>query len=338
MVTFYVGTYEKSGGRGLTPLSVAAGGACTTGEPFAGAANASFAVRGRGLVYLVDERDEGAINVLRARDGGWERVAQVATAGAAPCYVALDPGGTRLAAANYATGSVALFDLDAHGLPIAPPTVFQGSGSGPVADRQDGPHAHCVRFSSGGEELYWVDLGADRIGCLTLTPPSAGATFLQETTAWRAPPGIGPRHLLFHRSRPLALVLSELASTLTLLEMHEGRLRPRQTLSTLPTGFSGESLGGHLELSVDGTRAYASNRGHNSIAVFALEDERLELIQHVASGGAHPRHFAPLEGEGLAAIAHEKDGRVRLFGISADGTLAATGHGATVPGACYVLA
>jgi 6-phosphogluconolactonase len=192
-----------------------------------------------------------------------------------------------------------------------------------------------VRFSPGGEGLYMVDLGADRVACLTL---GRGAVFIDEATAWRAPPGTGPRHLLFHPRRALAVVLSELAATLTLLEVRDGKLRPWQTVSTAPADYRGDNLGGHLALNAAGTRVYASNRGHDSIAVFALDNGELELLQRVPSGGAHPRHFVLDERRSLLAVAHERDGRVALFAIGADGTLAAKGAGATVEGACFLLA
>jgi 6-phosphogluconolactonase len=333
MVTLHVGTYAKDGGRGLVPVTIGEDGALVAGEPFAGAPNASFAAQSQSLAYLVDERDEGAVTVVRRDERGWVGLARVPTQAKAPCHVALDRNGSRLAVANYGSGSVTLYALDGQGLPIEPPALFQGRGSGPNQERQEGPHAHCVRFSHGGEGLYLVDLGADRVECLTL---GKGALFVEAKTAWQAPPGSGPRHLVFHPRRPLALVLSELASTLTLLELHDGALRERQTLSTLPAGYAGESLGGHLELSADGGRVYASNRGHDSIAVFAFDGDRLESVAHVPSGGAHPRHFLLLEDEGLIAVAHEKDGRVALLEIAED-TLRTKGAGVTVPGACFLL-
>jgi 6-phosphogluconolactonase len=334
MLKLWLGTYAKSGGRGLVPLSVATDGTIAAGDPFAAAANASFGVRGNGLAYFVDEQDDGALTVIEASEGGWRGLARVATLGGAPCHLALDRSGGRLAVANYASGTVALYALGSDGLPLGPPALFQGSGSGPVADRQDGPHAHCVRFSRGGEGLYWVDLGADRVECLKL---GKGAVFLDAVTAWRAPPGSGPRHLLFHPNRPLALLLSELASTLTVLQLRDGTLHPHQAISTLLAGFRGESLGGHLELNAAGNRLYASNRGHDSLAVFALESGRLELVQHIASGGAHPRHFVLAEEHGVLAVAHERDGRVAVFALAPDGTLAPRGPGATVAGACFLL-
>ena len=93
MRTLWLGTYEKSGGRGLVPLEIPNDGRITAGEPITAAPNASFGVRGDGLAYLVDEQDEGAISVLRETGEGWEAVARVPTGGSAPCYVALDRDG-----------------------------------------------------------------------------------------------------------------------------------------------------------------------------------------------------------------------------------------------------
>jgi 6-phosphogluconolactonase len=145
--------------------------------------------------------------------------------------------------------------------------------------------------------------------------------------------------LSFVPGRPLAVLLSELASTLTLLEVTgEGTFRPWQILSTLPEGFKGENLGGHLALNAAGTRVYVSNRGHNSLAVFGLEGRSMELIGHVASMGEHPRHFALLEDAGQLVVAHEKDGHVAAFRIAADGRLTHAGDGLALPGACCVIA
>lgn len=331
----HIGTYEKSGGRGLVPLTIAADGTMSAGEPFASAANASFGVRGNGLVFLVDEQDEGAVNVLRPISGGWERVARVASGGKAPCYVALDRDARRLAVANYESGTAALYKLDASGLPRGEPAIFQSHGTGPNPERQEGPHAHCVRFSFGDEALYLVDLGADEVMCLKL---AGEGRFADARQAWRAPPGTGPRHLLFHPRKTLAVVLSELAATLTLLDTGDCKLRPRQIISTTPGESKADNLGGHLVLDREGARVYASNRGDNSIVLFALEDQQLKLVQRVESGGNHPRHFVLLERERLLVVAHEKDSRVTAFDVGDDGTLSSKGEAIVVPGACFILA
>ena len=338
MVALHVGTYANEGGRGLVPVTVDHRGLVVAGEPYSGAPNASFGVRSirHGLTYVVDEREEGAITVLRRIDRAWTTVARIPCRGAAPCHLAFDNAETRLAVANYASGKVALFDLGADGIPRAA-GEFQSRGDGPVAERQEGPHAHCVRFSPDDAALYAVDLGADRVWRIAL----AGTTMGEASPAWQAAPGMGPRHLLFHPRAPLAALLSELSSELALLVLDDERLRPIEVQSTLPDGFTGESLGGHLAMNAAGDRIYVSNRGHDSIAVFALEAKACEceltLLQHVDSGGQHPRHFVLLEEEKLLIAAHEKDGRIETFAIGGDGTLDRLDRSITVPGACFVL-
>lgn len=335
MAAFHIGTYAKDGGKGLVPVKLDQDG-IVAGEPFSGAANASFGVHSirHELTYLVDEQEEGAITVLRRADSGWQGAARVPSRGDAPCYLALDAAEARLAVANYASGNVALFDLGQDGIPRAA-GEFQSRGSGPNTERQEGPHAHCVRFSPDDAALYVVDLGADRVWRIALERSGMG----EASVAWQAPPGMGPRHLLFHPRAPLAVLLSELSSELALLTVEEERLRPVAVLSTAPEGFPGENLGGHLAMNAAGDRVYVSNRGHNSIAVFALDADggELTLRQHVESGGEHPRHFVLFEDERLLIAAHEKDGRVEAFEILADGTLAPLRRDSTVRGACFVL-
>jgi 6-phosphogluconolactonase len=328
--TFHIGTYEASGGKGLVPVMLDAEGSLEPGEPDPCASNASYAVRAGNTVYLTDEREQGMLAVLRDKGGNWYRVARLPTFGSAPCFVECD--GKQLVVANYASGSVALWQLGEDGVPQEPPALFQSHGSGPNPERQQGPHSHCVRFSPDGEALYAVDLGADTIWRL---PLRKDGQFGQAEPAWRAPPGTGPRQLLFLPGEARAVLLSELASMLTLFALEEdGTLRELQTVSTLPEGFRGKSLGGHLAL-LDG-QAIVSNRGHNSLALFALAGDQLELAGHAASGGAHPRHFAQVDRH--LVVAHEKDGRVTSFDLSPGQLPAATGRSVRVPGACFVLA
>ena len=331
----YIGTYEKPGGRGLYPLALA-GDLFVLGECRAPAVNASFgacSVADR-LHYLVDEC-ESRLGVWRSRGGNWEQLARLDTAGEEPCYVSLDERGRRLAVANYRSGSLALFALDKHGLPVQPAASFQDAGSGPVEDRQEGPHVHCVRFGPDEETLYAVDLGADHILYFRLDGASLGPAKM----AYRAPPGSGPRHLLFRPARPFALLLSELASTLTLLRIAGDALEPLATCSTLPPGWQGENLGGHLEWPSTG-RVYVSNRGHDSLALIEvdLDAAALKPVQHVPSGGKSPRHFRLTDAPCGLVVAHEKDGIVALFRIGEDGRLTGPCHSAKLPGACYVFA
>ena len=335
MSELLIGTYAKPGGRGLYRLSLPPEGSLSPPDCAVEARNSSFAAYSarHGLHYLVDECDS-RLGVWRRDGERWEQLADVATGGEEPCYVMLDDAGGRLALANYKTGSLALFALGDDGLPTEPPARFQDSGSGPVEDRQEGPHVHCVRFSSDQRFLYAVDLGADHI----LRFETNGAHLSEPTIAYRAPPGSGPRHLLFHRTRPFALLINELASTLTLLEVRDDGLEPLAECSTLPAGWQGENLGGHLEWPTTG-RAYLSNRGHDSLALVEVDLDAATLtpVQHVPSGGKSPRHFAILGERRQLVVAHEKDGTVAAHSIGADGRLAAAGSTVHVPGCAFVF-
>lgn len=331
-----VGTYARNGGAGLCPLYPGADG-WSPGPAYAGAQNASFGTySGRhGLLYLVDE-DDATIAAFRYAGDAWDCLARLPAGGEQPCYVALDADETCLAVANYGSGSVALFGLDPEtGLPLTPLAIRPNSGKGPVAERQEGPHAHCACFSPDRRWLYHVDLGTDEI---LAHPFDADRLSLGEARlAYPAPAGSGPRHLVFHPARPLALLASELASTLTFLEVGDGRLKARATVRTLPDSFQGESLVGHVSLGDAGRRVYVTNRGHDSIAVFAWKPDGLHLLQHIDSRGASPRAFALLEAERRLIVANEEAGSVAIFAVEADGRLVESGPTLSVPGAVFPI-
>jgi 6-phosphogluconolactonase len=333
MAELFVGTYAKPDGKGIYPLTLSPDGALSLGPCAAPARNSSFGAfsQRHGIHYLVDEF-AGRVGAWRRDGEGWQQLASVPTSGTEACYVAIDDEHRRLAVANYGSGSLALLSLDARGLPDGPSAAFQDRGSGPAEGRQEGPHVHCVRFGSDGHSLYAVDLGADHVLRFTLH-----ANRLDDCRiAYRAPPGSGPRHLLLHPERPFALLVSELASTLTLLAVDEGRLEPLAICPTAPAGWSGENLGGHLEWpSTD--RAYVTNRGHDSVALIAVDLDAATLtpVQHVASGGQSPRHF--WLGDKQLVVAHEKNGAVTSFHIDGCGRLSPAGDTVHVPGSCYVF-
>jgi 6-phosphogluconolactonase len=329
----WVGSYADNGGRGLYPITCSASGKWRVGDPFEGARNASFGACSatHGLHYLVDEQG-GALGVYRYA-GGWSGLASVPTGGAEPCYVALDASGTQLAVANYGSGSIALFSLDpATGLPTGFPIVRANKGGGPHPDRQEGPHAHCAQFSPDQRWLYQVDLGTDEILAF---PLESGLS--EPKLAFRAPPGSGPRHLLFHPALPTAFLVSELASTVAVLDREGPALRSRQVLSSLPEGYGGKSLGGHIGMNAAGDRLYVTNRGHDSIAAFAFDGDRLSLLQHVPSGGASPRFFLLLEAQRLMLLANEESGNVTVFKVEEDGTLQPTRVDLPIPAAVFIF-
>lgn len=298
-----VGSYAASGGPGLLPIKRGADGRWAARAPLSHVRNASWIVASdrHGLRYAVDEV---ANEVGVYRGAAWTKVAAVPSGGTAPCHLALAPDHRRLAVANYGSGSVTLLALGADGLPEDAET-WRGAGSGPDTDRQAGPHAHWVGFAPDGAVIR-IDLGADRI-------------MADDRALYAAPPGSGPRHLARHPGAPFAYLVSELASTLTVLDTRELPWRAAAIVSTLPPDAAGDSLGGEIVLDAATARLYVSNRGHDSIATFALDDPaRPRLLRHVASGGRSPRFVLPAGDELL--VAHEEGGGVTVLAAD-DGQL-----------------
>jgi 6-phosphogluconolactonase (cycloisomerase 2 family) len=334
--SLWIGTYAGGGGAGVYPLSETG----TLGAPYTDASNASFGTYSSrfDLHYLVDEQDDGALGVHRRTDSGWVRLAHVTVDGAAPCHVTLDRTQSCIATANYASGSVSLIRLDpASGLPIGQPMVHANGGSGPVTERQQSPHAHWVGFGLDNRFLYVADLGTDEV--LAFAVDTERGALGEPHTAFKAAPGSGPRHLLFPARHPKSAYLAcELASTLIALDVDGPDLKRRASLSTLPTDWHGPNIVAHIGANAAGDRLYVSNRGHDSIAVFALDEGGdPTLLQHIASGGASPRSFAMVEEEHRMLVVHERDQRVTMLDILPDGTLAPTDFTVHVPGAAFAF-
>ncbi len=332
----WIGTYADGGGAGTYPL----GRTGVLGAPYPDARNASFGTYSSrfDLHYLVDEQDDGALSVHRRTASGWIRLAHLPVDGAAPCHVALDRTQSCVAVANYASGSVSVFRLDPRsGLPIGQPIVHANDGSGPDPERQQSPHAHWVGFGLDNRFLYVADLGTDEV--LAFAFDAERATLGEPYTALKAVPGSGPRHLLFHEQHSQSAYLAcELDSTLVALTVEGCDLKPRASLSTLPESWHGANIVAHIGANAAGDRLYVSNRGHDSIAVFTLnEGGDPTLLQHIASGGASPRFFFMLEEKKRMIVVHERDQCVTMLDILPDGTLAPTDFAVHVPGAAFAF-
>jgi 6-phosphogluconolactonase len=335
-ITLIAGTYAREGGKGLYPIAFdPARDQWQVGTSISGIADASFGVGGGpdGAYYLVREKTEGEIS---AYSTGWARRGTASTAGADPCYVAIDRASACLAIANYSSGSVVFHRLDARtGVP-SEPVVFCHTGHGPDKARQEAPHAHWVGFSPDRQWLHSVDLGTDTIFAYRFDPRAR--TLAEPVAAWRAAPGVGPRHLVHHPRRALAYVVCELSNSVIMLDAQaDGRFATRHVVSTLPNGYRGASQAAHVAIDQAGRRLYVSNRGHDSVAVFALDASGVpKLLQHIASGGKWPRFLLVLEAQRRVVVGNERSGTLAIFRIEADGRLAATGQMLSVPGVVFV--
>lgn len=327
----FVGTAAT--GKGIYPLDLATkSGEMILGAPIETIKTATFGAAGHGLHYLVKAVPEGRLGAYGA---DWSLNADVSSHGAGPCHVALDATNSWLAVANYNSNTFALYRLDAQGLPHEPAQVVTDEGSGPNPERQTSPHAHWVGFSPDNKFFYTVDLGNDTIMCAPFDPKTGiGARF----AAYKADPGEGPRHLGFHPRLPLMFLLSELGNTLTALHREpDGKLTRIARVSSLPADFTGHNQASHIVVNHKGDRIYVSNRGHNSIAVFATgSDGHLTHLQTIATGGDWPRFFLLLENHKLLIAANQRSGELVLFRVDRDGRLAPTGKQVVVMDAAFI--
>jgi len=293
----------------------------------AAASDPSFLVRSVDgwFLYTTNELEAGRVSAFAIdENGSLEFLNHRPTGGAHPCHLEIDPSGRFLLSANYTSGSVAIHPIGADGSLGDPSQILQREGSGPNAERQEGPHAHQVTFDPSGAFAFDVDLGSDSVYVSILSDKGR----LEEVDRLTIHPGAGPRHLVFHPGGGAAYLINELDSTLAVLSYSDGKLAVVQTLSTRPEDATGENFPAEVLISADGRFVYGSNRGDNTIAVFQTGADGLqaELIQTIGSGGTWPRHLAFSKDGTQLYVANEQSDAIAVFTVDqTSGALTATG-------------
>jgi len=356
----YVGTYTTNGSKGiyayhydgntdrLSPIGLAA----ETENP-------SFLVVDSGSthLYAVNEtqkyRNESSGGLtafaIDRKTGMLKQLDEVASRGADPCFISFDRSGKYLLVANYTGGNVAVFPVLADGRIGEGSSVLDDEGVvGPNKERQEKAHAHWIQVSARNRFAYVSDLGLDRVliynfdatrGKLSRGQPASAKDFLSATLS----PGTGPRHVVFSPDGEFMYVLGELDSTVTVFANDHGETyRAIQKISALPQGFSGKNDAAEIAVHPNGKFLYASNRGDDSIVVFAIDGGtgRLTFMQRVPTHGKAPRNFVlSPTGEHLFA-ANQDSGNIVEFRIDqTTGRLNAGIQVASVPSpVCLVFA
>ena len=273
----------------------------------------------RPFLYAVNELKEfegatgGAVSAFAvdAATGKLTFLNQKPTHGADPCHLAVDPTGRWVLVANYSGGSVCVLPVHGDGSLGDATDVVQHRGSSVHPVRQAGPHAHYVTFDRGARHVFVCDLGMDKVMIYRLD--AARGALEPHAPPWvQARPGAGPRQLVFHPQGDFAYTINELNSTITAFryDAESGILGEMQTVPTLPHDFTGQSTGAELRISPSGDHLYASNRGHDSIAIFAIDraEGTLTCTGHESTRGRTPRGFAlDPTGEWLLAANQDSD-------------------------------
>lgn len=233
-----------------------------------------------------------------------------------PAHVTIDQSGRWVLSVNYSGGNINVYPLDESGSLGERTHSVRHEGSGPNKERQDAPHPHSVYQIPGSDRFIVSDLGTDELSVYQLDPASGTLSLNQKI---EAAPGSGPRHLACHPSEPFIYSLSELDSAITVYERQEDTFTHRQRLSLLPQGYSGDNTAAEVAVSADGSYLYASNRGHDSIAVFSIDGGELTMIETVPAGGQNPRHFTLLPRSPWLVTANESSGNLAVLEINSAG-------------------
>jgi 6-phosphogluconolactonase len=336
-VLFYVGTYSPEGEQGIRLCTLNRNtGEMRVLDGTRGIENPSYlAVNRAGTVlYAVSEKDEGEIHAF-AIDPRTQALSPLGsprqTEGGAPCYVSISPQGDRIFVSNYSGANVNVFPLHEDGSLAEMSAQSRHTGSGFREDRQEAPHPHSVIPDSTGERLLVCDLGLDQV---VVYRQEDGELVKQSSV--ELPPGSGPRHLTLHPSGKWAYLINELNNTVTVFANDEehGELVILQQLSTLPEQYiaGSDDSGADIHIAPCGRYLYASNRGHDSIALFLVDGLTglLKPADWQSTGGRTPRNFAILGGKLLAA--NQNSGNIVSFSIDGDtGRLIPTGNELEIP-------
>jgi 6-phosphogluconolactonase len=340
----YVGTYTSGKSEGIYRYLMNAG----TGElryiKSVKADNPSFLAidRSRRYLYAVNEVKEfngkpsGAVSAfsIDPASGNLSFLNQQPSSGADPCHLSVDRKRKFLLVANYTGGNLAVLPIRPDGTLEQATDLIQLEGSS-IKEQQQGPHAHCILLDRLNRYALAADLGTDKV--MIYRYGTTVGKLQSATQPWISlTPGAGPRHLTLHPNGKCAYVINELDSTISVLgyEASRGSLRVIETVSTLPKDFAGQSFCADLHVSPSGRFLYGSNRGHNSIVVFGIDQRtgKLNYVEHTSTQGDWPRNFVIDPGGRFLLVANQRSDNVVVFRIDPKtGRLTPSGHATEIP-------
>jgi 6-phosphogluconolactonase len=349
----FVGTYTQKGSKGIYRFVFdPATGKLTEREVVAEASNPTFLALSpdQRFLYAVSEIDDfegkktGAIAgfAVDARTGNLTPLNRQPSGGTGPCHLVVDRLGKHVLAANYGSGSTSVLPIDSDGR-LGPATdVRQHKGSSVNKSRQEGPHAHCVTLDAANRFAFVCDLGLDKI-LIYRYDAEKGKLTPNDPPAADVAPGAGPRHFAFHPNGRFGYVTNEMACTVTafVYDPDRGTLKELQTIPTFPGGPGRGDSTAEIEVHPSGKFLYDSNRGHDTISVFRVDEKSGELTRTGEQGHEvkEPRHFAIDPTGKYLLVGNQNSDSIVVFRIDAKtGELTPAGPKADVPTpVCTVL-
>ncbi|HPG40266.1 MAG TPA: lactonase family protein [bacterium] len=336
----YIGSYSNSNGEGIYIAKMNRETGALELLKSMQAVNPSFLILhpNKKNLYAVNETQDfegqpgGAVSAYSVDQltGDLTLLNRQPTHGGSPCHVMVDKSGQYVVVANYGGGNVTVLPRQNDGS-LGPATdIVQHTGNSINIQRQEAPHAHAVNLNPTSNYVYAVDLGIDKVMIYKLDTIS-GKLLTNEPAFFKAAAGSGPRHLAFHPNSTYAFIINELNSTITscACDTLTGALTEIHTVPTIPQDFKGGNSCAEVQVSPDGRFVYGSNRGHDSIAIFAFDENsgHLSLSGFESTRGRAPRYFTiDPTGEFLLA-ANSNSNNINVFRINKEkGTLQFTGH------------
>lgn len=308
--TFLLGTYTKKSSKGIytVQLDTETSTLSEVQVMITESGPTYLAQSLNGVVYTVSTNNGNGGVAAYSPDGS--RLNIVAEEGAAPCYVAVDETRQLVYGANYHKGEVTVYKIEHDGTLTLANRIVHEEPLGPH-ENQNHAHVHYADLTP-DYRLAVCDLGTDSV--YTYDVSEQGTLTL--VARYQAEPGTGPRHLAFHPNGRIAYLFGELDSTLTTLAYHQetGTFTKQQKISTLPVDYQAFNGGAAVRVTKDGQFVYASNRGHNSLAVYQIHaDGQLSLVEIVPSNGEIPRDFNFNQSEDFLLCAHQDSDNLVLF-------------------------
>lgn len=293
----YTGTFSTRGSKGIYVFNFdRKSGKLTEVQTVESGTSPSFMdfSPDRKYLYSINGDREGLVVAykINPENGFLTKINEQPSKGG-PAHVSVDPKGRFVYISNYGGGTLNVFPLNKDGSLAAASEIIKYEGSGPNLQRQKAPHTHSAVPSKDGKFLYVSDLGTDKI--MIYQVKKNGKLQPANTPFFKSTSGAGPRHFAFHPSGKFAFSVNELTSTITslLVNRSTGALTSIEEMNMFPEDFKGTTYAADVHVSPDGKFVYASNRGHDSLVILAIDQAtgKLTLVGHESTGGKYPRNF-----------------------------------------------
>ncbi len=343
----YVGTYTQKGSEGIYVYKFnQETGILSRLHTVKNVVEPSYLTieKDRKFLYAVNETEEyegkksGAVSAfaIDRKTGDLKFLNKVPSLGGAPCFITVSENKKFALVANYLGGNVSVHPVKNDGSLGASIDLQQNSGTGANKDRQEAAHAHSITLDEKNRFAVACDLGVDKVFIYEFDEKNGKLKANPNQPFYQTKAGAGPRHFTFHKSGKLAFVINELDLTISSLEYDDkkGTLKEIQTVSTLPAdALRKGATCADLHISPNGKFLYGTTRGHDSFAVFKLDEKTggLEFVQNISTGGKTPRNFTIAPNGKFLLAANQNSDSIIVFSIDEDtGKLTQTGNTAAV--------